>query len=126
MAELKPCPFCGGEAMVYTQTGRYRNFAYIKCDTCSAQSKVDSTAYEYDDEDFFECNAYKTVVRAWNRRSAAKEILRGRWIQKVEDGMYFHECSLCGGEVTYTHCGFEMFSTYCPNCGAKMDGDGNG
>ena len=56
----------------------------------------------------------------------AVEVVHGRWIEKVDMvASYladceetFYECSVCNspnfGE-----------SPYCPNCGAKMDGDGN-
>ena len=56
----------------------------------------------------------------------AVEVVHGRWIEKVDMvASYlagceelFYECSACNtpnfGE-----------SPYCPNCGAKMDGDGN-
>ena len=57
----------------------------------------------------------------------AVEVKHGRWIEKVDMvASYladceetFYECSVCNsanfGE-----------SPYCPNCGAKMDGDRNG
>jgi hypothetical protein len=56
----------------------------------------------------------------------AVEVVHGRWIEKedmvasyLEDFTeVFYECSVCRtpnyGETIY-----------CPNCGAKMDGDGN-
>ena len=57
----------------------------------------------------------------------AVEVVHGRWIEKIdivasylaECEEFFYECSVCNtpnfGE-----------SPYCPNCGAKRDGDGNG
>lgn len=41
--------------------------------------------------------------------------------RKIEDGDIgcFWLCSLCGECLPYG-------ANYCPNCGAKMDGDGNG
>ena len=59
----------------------------------------------------------------------AVEVVHGRWIPLEYDGYAdgnpvwdLWECSECqeehsGDEDTLTH--------YCPNCGAKMDGDGN-
>jgi Lar family restriction alleviation protein len=67
--ELKPCPFCGGTALVYTQQSRYNAFAYIQCDTCSTRSKTVPTPYEYDDDRFWGSEAFYRIVRAWNRRS---------------------------------------------------------
>ena len=46
----------------------------------------------------------------------AVEVVHGRWIPHWGNT----ECSVCG-YITYL-CG----ANYCPNCGAKMDGDGNG
>ena len=56
----------------------------------------------------------------------AVEVVHGRWIEKEEKIWNLEkpivtgwECSKCGemyGHYTYN---------YCPNCGAKMDGDGN-
>ena len=45
-------------------------------------------------------------------------VVHGR---KIEDGDIgcFWLCSLCGECLPYG-------ANYCPNCGAKMDGDGNG
>ena len=47
----------------------------------------------------------------------AVEVLHGRWILQ-EDG---YHCSNCDIQAIYT--GVKL--NYCPNCGAKMDGDGN-
>ena len=54
----------------------------------------------------------------------AVEVVHGRWIV-VDDGVLIgkgthFECSKCG---TWESWG--RLSKYCPNCGAKMDGDGN-
>ena len=47
----------------------------------------------------------------------AVEVVHGRW-EGIEFDM-FYKCSNCGLIVEYE------LSNYCPNCGAKMDGDGN-
>ena len=53
----------------------------------------------------------------------AVEVVHGRWERRVVDHelpYYFvHDCSICGSSG-------ESYYDYCPNCGAKMDGDGNG
>ena len=57
----------------------------------------------------------------------AVEVVHGRWIEKVdmiasylaECEETFYECSVCNSP-NYGE------TPYCPNCGAKMDGDGNG
>ena len=48
----------------------------------------------------------------------AVEVVHGRWIINC-DG-YYPYCSVCKEEPKHG----EM-TNYCPNCGAKMDGDGN-
>lgn len=58
------------------------------------------------------------------------EVVHGRWIPLEYDGYAdgnpvwdLWECSECREE----HSGDEdTLTPYCPNCGAKMDGDGNG
>ena len=60
----------------------------------------------------------------------AVEVVHGRWIPLEYDGFAdgnpvwdLWECSECREE----HSGDEdTLTPYCPNCGAKMDGDGNG
>ena len=58
----------------------------------------------------------------------AVEVVHGRWIGYHEADIGYDEngirCSGCGFEVENHEVKFNM--NYCPNCGAKMDGDGNG
>lgn len=63
MIELKPCPFCGEEAVIRSTTalnGKYSAF-YIKCSSCEIQtlSYVD-TRYDLD--------ALKKAIETWNLR----------------------------------------------------------
>ena len=64
-------------------------------------------------------------------KAKAVEVVHGRWLYDSGSGKYF--CSACdeyalsfkkdtlyGGDL-YEVC----LTDYCPNCGAKMDGDGN-
>ena len=48
---LKPCPFCGGQAKIFG----YSHMWYVKCPACGA-----STACE---------NTDKKAADAWNRRA---------------------------------------------------------
>ena len=43
------------------------------------------------------------------------EVKHGKWYRHKEDCLY-NKCSVC----LYDHC---REDNYCPNCGAKMDGD---
>ena len=54
----------------------------------------------------------------------AVEVVHGRWIggyKKAGNTFYYEKphCSICGVK-------HEGVANYCPQCGAKMDGDGNG
>ena len=49
--ELKPCPFCGGEAKL----GWYRDFYYIRCKNCGIRTLVEFTM--------------RRAIEAWNRRA---------------------------------------------------------
>ena len=53
----------------------------------------------------------------------AVEVVHGKWL--IHKGHFhdFAECSLCGEDYGSYEA---MAMNYCPNCGAKMDGDGNG
>ena len=55
----------------------------------------------------------------------AVEVVHGRW--ENQHGIY--SCSVCGKSNPYEVLGDNIWywpCNYCPNCGAKMDGDGNG
>ena len=63
MIELKSCPFCGGEAMLFVNDG-----VRVLCTKCRASSKilVDSECYE--------TRAVEKVIEAWNRRVNNDEV----------------------------------------------------
>ena len=46
-------------------------------------------------------------------------VRHGRW---VNESFYTH-CSVCGNMAIYDKYGQDVESDYCPNCGAKMDGE---
>ena len=53
----------------------------------------------------------------------AVEVVHGRWVQ-CEDWDLDYECSVCGCyacENKYED--YNVLTPYCPNCGAKMDGE---
>lgn len=67
----------------------------------------------------------------------AVPVAHGRWKDrfngKIDTPTPVYECSVCGKPALYKHC-FELdlrctmhqvryLSPYCPNCGAKMDGE---
>ena len=58
----------------------------------------------------------------------AVEVVHGEWIRGLDEyDVEFIECPLCGGEFyDGDNDTFDKPYNYCPNCGAKMEGDGNG
>lgn len=76
MSEIKliPCPFCGGEAVIYHQSSKYtnRDGNYVHCMECGCRTKL------------FECygNTTKThedtkqeAIEAWNTRKPMERIV---------------------------------------------------
>lgn len=59
MFDLKPCPFCGGEAVLYVDNG-----VRVYCRRCGAQSKTRCDNMSYSKP----TNATAAVIEAWNRR----------------------------------------------------------
>ena len=57
----------------------------------------------------------------------AVELVHGRWIEKVDMvESYLADCTEVFYECSVCECANLGESPYCPNCGAKMDGDGDG
>ena len=54
------------------------------------------------------------------------EVRHGEWAKKQEDLFWWLECSVCGEIPPKNRYGYYWQSEYCPNCGAKMDGKGEG
>ena len=55
----------------------------------------------------------------------AVEVVHGRWEPRT-DVVGFVRCSVCHDCNVYDDWADGKKWNYCPNCGAKMDGDGNG
>lgn len=51
------------------------------------------------------------------------EVRHGKWLLEREPNgePYCFHCSVCDSD--FHHIGIKTASDYCPNCGAKMDGD---
>lgn len=100
--KLKPCPFCGGEAVIcsgsFRDGGYVANYAYVECSRCEAKG-----------EEFIECMPVDDVemmaANVWNRRDE-------RTCRQIVDGETA-SCSECGERMT-------SFSLHCPSCGARV------
>lgn len=52
----------------------------------------------------------------------AEAVRHGRWIaENIRKKSYLRQCSVCN-KIAY-FCGTGCSYKYCPNCGAKMDGE---
>ena len=81
MAELKPCPFCGGEAEVRTHFSCVyeRIYGEVKCKNCGISKRGSKTFDTYDatycgyDTPEWVANAHaeakQSAIEAWNRRA---------------------------------------------------------
>lgn len=103
--ELKPCPFCGGEA----QTGKsYSGFYSVECMNCGMQSGYYDTESE--------------AITAWNRamgERTAKVIEHDASITVTDGYKYQRSEYLCGACKKKVIGGDE----YCSHCGCRLDWD---
>ncbi len=75
MEELKPCPFCGGEAEICLGCDNkiFGKYWFVRCKTCYSRS---SDAYESRSElgpnQVYETikEAWDKAIKAWNRRAS--------------------------------------------------------
>ena len=58
MAELKPCPFCGGKPFVQETAHSWCN---VICDKCGAMTKCVLNSADYSSKNL--------AIEAWNRRA---------------------------------------------------------
>lgn len=65
-----------------------------------------------DNQPCFECTQF----------ADAAPVVHGHWCWEGE----FKACSKCGSYVEFTETLGASFWKFCPYCGVKMDGDGNG
>lgn len=100
--ELKPCPFCGGEAHLFAMETIGTGVAYfVRCvgnkSKCAGPIR---TKY---------CDTEERAVEVWNRRAE-------RTCHVIPDGC-MGRCSACGDDVFAdpNHKG-----GYCPSCGAEV------
>ena len=115
MSDLKPCPFCGSEAVLnhghmITATGQY--LANVKCSECGIATRV---VWSTDSPE----EAVKESIEAWNKRvvtdtnDGSKE-RTAKVRDWSEDEFGHYRCDKCGFVL-------ESDYVYCPNCGARLE-----
>ena len=98
MTDLKPCPFCGGEANTVLKGS---DDWHIECHDCASRSGI--------------YGIRESAIAAWNTR--AERTCR-REPAEIEDGLTAYFCSACDG-LMYED------EPYCPNCGARVVSEDN-
>lgn len=112
--ELKPCPFCGGEAVLKSNTltvgSRHLAFAECSCSTCGT-SKAGVSKAGHSGED-----AEAMAVERWNHRiERTCHMTDMHW----DNGQctWGCVCSACDAHLEHEK---GRYLSYCPNCGAKV------
>ena len=123
--ELKPCPFCGGEAELRkspnSRSEEGASFYDVRCKKCGVH--VTGKSFNFWTVEY---NAEKpqdllSAVNRWNKRAYEENGRKtGKW--------HCYRCSECKHVCTYFLRGSYMIDiekrpNYCPNCGAKMEVD---
>ena len=125
--ELKPCPFCGGEARAFRceESGTFD----VQCQQCGAIPFIGSRTSER--------KTIADVIAAWNARAAVTDeqfslaVHDGRAWQAVREclmsparggGWYCSECSVWVAPGPMANATEHLAPRYCPNCGAKVAG----
>lgn len=127
--ELKPCPFCGGEARIHSKVlaEGFDSGYWAVCDECG---KGDTLPHESEEE----------AAAAWNARAAVAD---EQFSLAVNDGEAWQKVRTCGqprgfipcdsdsfgsmsfAELWCEHCDIELDPEwqFCPSCGAKIEGE---
>lgn len=61
MAELKPCPFCGGVGRLFHSRETFAIASYVYCEKCRCRSEPFYISTEHSSDD--------KAIEAWNRRA---------------------------------------------------------
>lgn len=109
--ELKPCPFCRGEAKIKRVTGSI-NYRYVKCSSCGARTK-----------DWF---GVDVAVKTWNTRVYPEEVQKTIERDKPKmpvrlKGASNIVCPTCGAYLKQFYEPEEANVQFCYNCGQRLN-----
>lgn len=117
MSELKPCPFCGGEAAMWE--GRYSEDSFadkpwvVRCKSCDARMAI---MPEYGDGNYWWIHGDEGI-------SHMREVINEAWNTRAERTCRWEAVTNPRGEVTefMCECGCCMgyIPSFCPSCGAR-------
>ena len=106
MEELKPCPFCGGEAQIVSKPYEPKFCVGCDDDTCLGFSGL---GWLYD--------SGQEAAAAWNRRAERTCRIEEECDEEETDlgtvEVLTYWCSVCFGQMSPD-------GNYCPNCGARV------
>ena len=132
MSELKPCPFCGGEAETLTAESMHGGNLYgVMCANCAGRSDVYDTEAEaiaawnsradYHGYEQAAIEAWESI-KAWNSRAERTCEFNIKDNMNETEGMgdVWIECSACNCVFDFYADEWLMKMSYCPNCGAKV------
>ena len=111
--DLRPCPFCGGEAHAALAAYASGATAHVVCDGCGAK------VYGYSRGE----RGLRDAVESWNRRAERTCHVESSH-EEEGDGCYsYFEYELtCGHETAW---GDQLPPSYCPECGRRVLYDSN-
>ena len=77
---LKPCPFCAGEANWQWGHSLHGYYGIVKCQECGASTKLVSIPDDLckgvdfmEHDDFWESPPFQAATRLWNKRSRRRK-----------------------------------------------------
>lgn len=107
--ELKPCPFCGGEAAFGANS--CQGFEYVRCASCKARTW---SCYDTKDQ----------AAEAWNTRAERtckpNVYMDDQITESIQRWLGECDCGAILGEGTDEYRVSLCFPNYCPCCGAKV------
>ena len=84
-----------------------------ECKTCQICNEKYNGGDDDDELCYFQCVAKEIINHGYRKQSEGEWIAKEKIIRSITALNY--TCSVCGVDGRYT--------PYCPNCGAKMDGE---